>query len=414
MSGGNDIAILRELAKRKFEIGSLPVHKEKSELWRRLNRLEPTRPLVWINEIPWHELKAAFPEELEPRCADPFLKNVESSLRMELYQWRHFPCDMVVEPVIYSGIVGGPVGSYANYGLEEKLNKAEGGHDVGYIPIIHELADADKIKTPEVWFDTDATERNYLRIKEIFDGVIPVKKRGIVTQWHSPWDQIIHWYGIEQLFMDMCDTPDLIHRIMTNFMRALHEVVDKQQALGMLDVGNGNWRVGSGGLGITDELPTSNTDGHRVATHEQWGCSTAQIFSEVSPTMHEEFTLQYERPLMERFGLSYYGCCEPLHKKIGILKSVKNLRKISMSTWINIDEAAETMGADYVFSFKPTPAHLAMESFDDNLVRNYLRNAVEKTRRNRVEIILKDITTVRGDATRIDQWAKIAMEVATA
>ena len=282
----------------------------------------------------------------------------------------------------------------------------------GYIPVIHELADADMIKTPEVWFDKEATERNLATLSEIFSGVIPVKKRGIVHQWHSPWDQIIHWYGIEQLYLDMCDRPELIHRIMTNFMRALNEVVDRQEELGMLDVGSGVWRVGSGGMGVTEELPTIITDGHRVSPKEQWGCCTAQIFSEVSPDMHEEFTLQYERPLMERFGLTYYGCCEPLHKKIGILKSVKNLRKISMSTWINIDEASEALGTDYVFSFKPNPAHLAMDGFDDALVRNYLRNAITKTRRNRVEIILKDITTVRNDASRIDQWARIAMEEA--
>jgi hypothetical protein len=28
-------------------------------LWRRLNDLEPVRRLVWINEIPWHDLETA-------------------------------------------------------------------------------------------------------------------------------------------------------------------------------------------------------------------------------------------------------------------------------------------------------------------------------------------------------------------
>jgi hypothetical protein len=27
--------------------------------------------------------------------------------------------------------------------------------------------------------------------------------------------------------------------------------------------------------------------------------------------MHEEFALQYEKRWLERFGLTYYGCCEP-------------------------------------------------------------------------------------------------------
>jgi len=48
--------ILRELACRKVEIASLPIHREKIRLWKDLNSLRKTRPLVWINEMPWHEL----------------------------------------------------------------------------------------------------------------------------------------------------------------------------------------------------------------------------------------------------------------------------------------------------------------------------------------------------------------------
>ena len=185
-----DRAILRELGRRKAEIGQLPAQKEKFELWRRLNRLEPVRPLVWMNELPWHELRAA-DRFLEPICTDPYLRQVENSLRMELYQWEHFACDMIVEPVLYCGIVGGPASSYGDYGIKEQLHQETGGQDVGYIPVIHTEADADQIRTPEVWYDRDATEKNCQILGEIFDGILPVQKRGIVQQWHSPWDQMI-------------------------------------------------------------------------------------------------------------------------------------------------------------------------------------------------------------------------------
>ena len=409
MNISDDIKLLRELGREKFDIGNLPVQKKKFELWGKLNRLGETRPLVWINEIPWHELNSS--PELQLKCRDEFMRNVEYALRRELYQWRHFPCDMLVEPLIYSEILGGPSSSYADYGIKEERHEAHGGCDVGYIPVIHSFEDADKIRTPAVFFDKAASENKFQKLSEIFNGVIAVKKRGIVHQWHSPWDQIIHWYGIEQLYMDMYDRPELVHRILANFMKALHEVVDRQTELGMLDVGNGNWRVGSGGMGITDELPTENKDGHKITPKEQWGCSTSQIFSEVSPDMHEEFALQYERPMLERYGLTYYGCCEPLHRKMDILKTVKNLRKISMSPWINMEEASEALDRNYVFSFKPTPAHLATDSFNDELVKNYLKDFLGKTKRNCREIILKDVTTVRNDPSRLERWAKLAMEL---
>ena len=404
-----DRNILRELGRRKAEIGSLPVQAEKAGLWGRLNGLKSVRPLVWINQVPWHEMNLN--DELALHCRDPFLRGVEQELRIELYQWAHFPGDMVVEPVIYSGLVGGPSSSYADYGLAEQVVRHDGGQDVGFIPIIHTEADADKIRTPQVWFDRDATEKNYQALCQVFDGVIPVRKRGIVHQWHSPWDQIIHWYGIEQLYTDMYDRPELVHRILRNFSKALHEVLDRQEALGMLDTGNGNYSVGSGGPGITDELPPPDFNPAHVRPRDQWGCSTGQIFSEVSPDMHEEFCLQYERPMMERFGLSYYGCCEPLHRKVGILRSVKNLRKISMSPWVNIAEGSEQIGKSYVFSFKPNPAHLGMLRWDPNLVRNYLEDVVRGTRHNHVEFILKDITTVCGEPQRLWEWGRIAMEV---
>jgi hypothetical protein len=47
-----------------------------------------------------------------------------------------------------------------------------------------------------------------------------------------------------------------------------------------------------------------------------WGSSTAQIFGSVSPAMHERFGLEFEKKWMARFGLNYYGCCEPLHARI--------------------------------------------------------------------------------------------------
>lgn len=404
-----DRQILRELARRKHDIGVLPVQQEKAQLWRDLNGLRSRRPMVWINEIPWHELATVAPE-LRPQCEDPFLKSVEIELRRELYQWDHFACDMVVEPVLYSGIVGGPTSVYADYGIQEQAQRVEGTHDVVYEPVIHSMADVEKIRTPHVWYDQAQTQHRLEMLQDLLDGVIPVQRRGLVTQWHTPWDQAVHWYGVHQLMLDLYDNPELVGAVVKRVCEATAEVLDKQQELGMLDVGSGNWRVGSGGMGFTDELPTQVTD--RPATPaDQWGCGNAQVFSEVSPAMHEEFSLQYERPVMERFGLTYYGCCEPLHSKIEMLRSISNLRKISMSPKADMRQAAEQVGGDYVLSFKPTPVHMAVDTFREEPVRQYLRDALDAAAGCHVEIILKDITTARADPMRMTAWARVAMEV---
>jgi len=157
-------------------------------------------------------------------------------------------------------------------------------------------------------------------------------------------------------------------------------------------------------------LPQEDFDPNHVRAIDLWGCATAQIFSGVSPQMHEEFALKYERRWLERFGLTYYGCCEPLHHKVGILKNIPNLRKISMSPWADLEVAVEEIGDRYVISYKPNPAVLAVDEWNPEYARKELRRALERTVGCAVEVIMKDISTVRYEPQRLWEWARIAAE----
>jgi len=127
--------------------------------------------------------------------------------------------------------------------------------------------------------------------------------------------------------------------------------------------------------------------------------------------MHDEFALHYEMKWLRRFGMTYYGCCEPLHRKVDILKKVPNLRKISMSPWVNFEEAVENVGNRYVFSLKPNPAFLAEDTWNPEKVRDDLRCKLAKAGNCVVEVVLKDISTVRHEPQRLWEWAKVADEV---
>jgi len=407
-----DREILRGLAEQKAEIARLPVQQERFQLWGELNSLKARRPMVHIKpaETPWHELNGE--KELMLQCQDPRLQWMETCLRQELYQWRHMPGDMVVEPVWYVPFVCDPQSSYADYGIQEKQRVAEGGHDVGFEPVIHSEKDVEALRAPEVRVDWAKTEEDYQFACELFDGVLELRKRGITHEWCAPWDQMIHWYGIEQLYMDMIDRPELVHLLLRRFTDALLQVLRQQEALGLLDVGNGNYNRGSGGLAVCKELPDATNRPAVVKPCHQWGCSTGQIFSEVSPDMHEEFCLRYEIEWLRNFGLNYYGCCEPLHRKMGILRNVPNLRAISMSPWISVAEAVEAVQGDYVFSYKPNPAMLASERWNPAAVEASLRDVLTRTRGCHVELILKDITTVRHEPRRLWEWSDIATRLA--
>ena len=210
---------------------------------------------------------------------------------------------------------------------------------------------------------------------------------------------------------DLIDRPALVHAAMERLVSAYLHRLEQYQQQGLLALNNANVRIGSGGLGYSAELPAPGFAERPVQPIDLWGCATAQIFSAVSPRMHEEFALRHERRWLERFGLNYYGCCEPLDAKIAILKSVPRLRKISMSPWIHPERAIRNIGDRFVFSYKPSPAIFAEDDWHPLQARRQLTEFLELARGCVLEVIMKDISTVRYQPRRLWQWARLAGEV---
>ena len=75
--------------------------------------------------------------------------------------------------------------------------------------------------------------------------------------------------------------------------------------------------------------------------------------------MFEEFVPPYFADYYARYGIAAFGCCEPLHGRIGAIRTIPNVRKISISPWTTADLAAEEIGPDFVYSRKPHPAIVA-------------------------------------------------------
>lgn len=409
----HDRDVLRRLAAEQAEIAQLPVHREKAEMWRRLNDLEPVRPMVWINEICWNEVNVD--DELTLRCADPWLREVEFGLRMTLYQWRHLPADMIVDPYISCPLVIRNSG----FGLREdvdivKTDETNGVVSRHFHPQIVEPADIEKIKAPVITYDAELTEARYQALCDICGDILPVVKVGIKGSWFAPWDELIRWWGVEAAMKDLVDRPEMVDAAMTRLVDGYMAMLDQWETLNLLTRNDDNTRIGSGGYGHTNALPGAAYDPAHPRPQNLWGCATAQIFGSVSPKMHWEFALKHEMRWLERWGLTYYGCCEPLDVKMGILRKVPNLRKLSMSPWINTERAVRNVGTDYVMSRKPNPAVLAEDTWRPEQARQDLVDFLDRARGCHVEIILKDISTVRYDPRRLWDWARIAMEVVEA
>lgn len=406
--------LIRELAKRVAEIASDPVHEEKRQMWVRLNRLERVRPLIHVQAIDesiWSEL---LPED-QFYCRDPFMRKQEEMLRRKIYCWEHFRDDRVVDDVVKCPIRIHGESRATRFGIpmkDEKPDEAFGAKRI--VPVIKEEKDIDMIQTdPQVWVDWDETERNYNQLLDLYDGILHVEKRGVDYVGIGFIDTVIRWRGIEQTFLDLIERPSWMHDLLSRMSKAMISSFRQLEELGLLSRSDGNTMLGSGGYGWTDQLPKPDFDGTHVRPKDMWARAATQIFTEViSPEMHDEFAIQYEKPLLEMFGLCAYGCCEPLHNKLNYVKKIKNLRRISLSPWVDIDKASSEVGADYVYTHKPNPSLVSVGSWDLELTRQELKEALVKTRENVVEVNLQDLHTVQNQPQRLTEWAQMALDLA--
>jgi hypothetical protein len=402
---------LRGLAHGLAEAAALPAQKERSRLWRKLNDLDSERPMVWINEIPWHEMDVD--GELAPRTEHPWARELETRLRRALYQHRHLPGDMVV-----SDFIECPLAVHStDFGIHEDVDvvRTDDANDIvsrRFHVQIREPADIEKIRMPVVTHDERSTAVAFDAMQELFRGIMPVRKVGQTHIWFTPWDYLIRWWGPQEAMIDMVERPDMVNAAVERMVDAWMTELDQFASRNLLSLDCNNTRIGSGGYGYTWDLPGSSFDPAAVRPRNMWGCSNAQIFAEVSPEMHWEFALRHDMRWLERWGLTYYGCCEPLDRKIHLLRRIKNLRKISMSPWNDFDRFLDQVQGDYVVSFKPSPAIFVDSSWDPDKARSYLRSVLDKAKgRCHVELIMKDISTVSYRPERLWDWARIAMEV---
>ncbi len=392
--------VVRELAKRYAEIAALPRQKETIDGWRRLNGLKQTRPMVRIDQLPWHELP--WGGDRMVNC-EGLLKQVEQRLRMTLYVWENFKADMVILP--YFGIGKtvrndrlGPAAQVERMGLSQHFAEQ-----------LATVEDVEALQTPVIEVDPAGDQRRLEEMSALLDGIMPVRLTGI-GRHTGLWDLISTKISPERMLYDLIDRPEYVTVLINKFVEMENGVLDQFEAHGLLEAAPPEIHCTGA---FCDDLPSAGYDGQKATARDTWVFSMAQMFSEVSPAMQEEYDIIPLKPLLERYGLVYYGCCEPLHNKIDIVRQIRNVRKISISPWASKEIAAEKIHGDYVFSAKPNPSYVAMGSFDAALVRKDLEETVAICRRHNTpcELILKDVSTVCNDPSRLTQWEQIAMDV---
>ncbi len=401
--------ILRKLASRVAGLADLPIQQERKQLWKDHLSLKQTRPLVFIDpELAWYEI---MPHTCL-KCTSPLARIWEYRLRKEIYWQEEIGDDRVcrkefsVQSVVH----------FTDMGIKTRHT---GGENYGAYHIDPAIKDYDedlpKLHFTDLYYDKEASEKLLTVAHDVFDGILPVVTDN--SWWFSLGltSEFIFLRGYENFLYDLYDYPDEVKALM-GFLRdnALHKLSLLEDNR-LLSCNNGGEFMGTGGYGWCDELPAPGFDPDHVRPMDMWGYCESQESGVISPEAFAEFVLPFQLPILEKFGLNVYGCCEPLDNWIDILKEkIPRLRKVTVSPWADTRIMADKLGKDYVYCWKMSAAEIAVPHIDREAIREKIHDTFAYTGKLGcpVEVLNRDIRTLAYSADNAKEWVRIAMDEA--
>ncbi len=396
-----DKSIIRELAKKYMEIATSEKQLKANKRMLDTNDLKLVRPPVMIDEIPWYQMN--IDDELTCICEDERARNVEYSLRIALFRWKHFKSDNLFEPFWRVQMAYDSTG--IGLKVEEHTRKTDDINNIishEYIDVLENEEDVEKLKIPTFTRRKDKDEEAMAFYTELFGDAMPVKLCGRGYIYSAPWDVIARFRGMENILYDLYDRPEHLHAIRKRFLEIITAELDFVEKELHVDPCYPS-------LHCTPAYVSGLAEDGLKAT---WYRTMAQGFSDISPEMHYEFDVKYSLELAKRFAYTYYGCCEPLDKKLEIVSKIENLRKIGVTPWAKEEVMAEWIGGKYVYSKKPNPANVAMVT-DPVAVKKEIEKSVKLAIKYGcpMDITLKDISTVSHRPQNIILWSEAVSDV---
>ena len=403
-----DKMILKELGKQVAEIAARPIMGVRKQLWTDHNSLKRTRPVLLCDpENGWNEIIL----ESHIKCKNSVARYWEDHLRKLIYWGNEIDDDCVILPHfdlphVYKEIQWGVAGSTK---LQSSKKTSEEGKAYHIETVLEDFSQIKDLTKPQIYVDYKTTESLLTIAHEIFDGDLEVRLNTVWFWSFGLTDEFVFLRGMEKLMFDFYDEPEAVHQVMSLLYQGTMEKLDWLETNNLFSLNNDNTFVGSGGIGFIDSLPPADFTG-KVKTKDMWGLAESQVTVGVSPAMFKEYIFPYQKKLMERFALSCYGCCEPLDERFDIVKSVPNLRRVSVSAWANKQIMSDKLKHDYIYSLKPSPAPLSVPVLDQEFARVEIKEALKIAKDNCLELIMKDNHTLGNNPDNLKNWLKIVRE----
>jgi hypothetical protein len=400
---------IREFARRYAELARSPAQAEKRLLWKHLNSFRCHRPLVYVRAIPYHE----FFDYSVVKSEDPLLREIEAELATAVLFRQSLKDDFIFEPWVKLRVPFA-VEEYYRWGVPCGLGERPAPHGAAaFDPPLHEEGDIEKVRPATSQIDEKAAaeklEKVYDAIGDILD-VVPDRQGLFSGMWNRDLStDLAKLRGLEQIMWDVYDRSEWLHRLLGRMRDTVLEDITATEAAGNFRLYNSENQA----MPYCEELPVPDSSQKGRKTGELWSFMASQEFTGVGPDLYEEFMLNYQKPVMERFGLIAYGCCEDMTAKIPLLRKIKNMRRLAITPFSDLRKCAEQIGGDFVVSYRPKPTDMVAQGLDEDLVRRIIRQDFEILRENHCifDITLKDVETIAGKPDNLVRWVEIVRQL---
>ena len=280
-----DRDILRRLAEEQAKIAALPVHREKAELWRRLERPGAGAP----DGLDQRDL---LERDERGRRADAALQPIPGRGSWSrgcgtlLYQWRHLPGDMIVDDYLSCPLVIHNTRLWHRRRTWTSCAPTRPAASSRATFTGRSSSRRTWTRSRRRWSPTTRRPpRSATRpCAACFGDILPVRKVGIKGSWFAPWDELIRWWGVQEAMMDLVLRPEMVNAVMERlvdaYLRRARPVGGAEPARRSTTTTRASARAATA---TPASCPAQPYDPAHPRPHNLWGCATAQIFSDVSP-----------------------------------------------------------------------------------------------------------------------------------
>lgn len=396
---------LRYLAAHQLEIANSPKNLERVELWKRHNMYKGERPPIHI------EVNTFAHEAITPflRCEDETARNIEYKLISNFINLEQFDDDKVVPPYFQQtyDIYFALFGHHIKQTTMKKADGTEMGHHFEHI--IDDLYDDfDKIKSPSVYgVNKESTMQKFELYNDIFGDILPVR---LISDglYSTPTQHVVHMMGMENMLYSMYDYPDEFKEMMDRIADSYVAYFKHLESENVLLQNKAFEWVCQGSMAFYDEPDKEG----QIKTTDLWGFMDSQETVGISPQMFRDFIFPCYKKIASVFGRLNYGCCEPVSTFWEDIKTLPNLKKVSISPWCDEDFMAEQLrDSGIIYHRKPSPNYLGVGAkLDEDAFRKHIEKTVKTAKGCKLEICQRDVYTVNKDMDKVRRYVQIIRE----